>query len=110
MRVTARPSGVSVRVMLVRRAAGRNAGAAVEDDQGAGVELEPGEVTVELVQADGQGVRPAGVPHPQLDGLPLDLMVAVGLADEQVDPPAADAVLAVDEALPVYATALPPSH
>src|SRR6266702_7409381 len=82
----------------------RNSGTAVEDDQGAGVELQPVEVAVELGKAGGKGVGTAGMPDFQLDGLSLDLLISVGFADEEVDPAAADAVLAVDEAVPVDGT------
>jgi hypothetical protein len=57
----------------------------------------PGEVAVELGCALGERVGLAGVPDFELDRLPQDEPVAVGLADEEVDPALADPVLPVHE-------------
>ena len=56
---------------------GRGVGAAVEDDQGAVVEVEPAQVAVELGQALGEGVGAAGAPDLELDRLALQGPFAV---------------------------------
>jgi hypothetical protein len=80
-------------------------GAAVEDDECAGVEAEPVEIPIELLQALVKRVGSPLVVDFEFEGFPLlgGLAVGVGVrpADEQVDPAAPDAVLAVDVAATV---------
>ncbi|MBO0803748.1 MAG: SGNH/GDSL hydrolase family protein [Nocardiopsaceae bacterium] len=77
-------------------------GAAVEDEQGTGVEAEAVEVAVELAQSLAERVAGALGADLDLDGLALDRVLAVGagvgLADEDVDPAPPHSVLAIDAA------------
>jgi hypothetical protein len=55
--------------------------AAIEDDQGAGIQAKAGQVVVDLAQAFRERVGAALAPDFELDALALLLVVAVGLAD-----------------------------
>ena len=71
---------------------------AVEDDQGASLQIEAGQVLVELDQGGLEWVALTLAADLELDHLPLNRVLpieaGVRLADEQVDPASADAVLA----------------
>src|SRR5262245_18891705 len=80
--------------------------AAVENDEGTDLQAEPVEIAVELVKSLCAGIGLAGAADLEFEGLPLlaglAVQVAVWPADEQVEPAAADAVLAVDVAAAIH--------